>query len=276
MKSSDNSQELEKIATKLRQGVIEMLAKAGSGHAAGSLGMADVFTALYFGVLKHDPQNPNWKERDYLILSNGHICPIFYATLAECGYFDKKLLKTLRKINSPLQGHPHYGSLPGVENTSGSLGQGLSQAAGLALALRMNDRPNRVFCLTSDGEHQEGQTWESYMLAAARELGNLTVLIDRNNIQISGFTQEVMPLEPLSDKLLSFGWKVLDINGHDLNEIIKACSQVGEIKDMPTAIICQTTAGKGVKFMEHSPVWHGKVPDQKQAQQAIAELQISS
>lgn len=273
MKPVPAPNELKAIASRLRQQVVKMLAQSKTGHAAGALGMADVFTALYFGgVVKHDPHRPDWPGRDRVILSNGHINPILYASLAEAGYFDPRHLLTLRQFGSPLQGHPHLGAVPGVENTSGSLGQGLSQAVGLALAWRINQEPNHVFALLSDGEHQEGQTWEAYMLAAAKKLDNLTVLVDRNKIQIDGFTNQVMPLEPLKNKIASFGWQVLEIDGHDIEAIINACWRTRAVPGKPTALICRTTPGKGVSFMENDPHWHGQTPNAEQAQQALEEL----
>ncbi|HYD35636.1 MAG TPA: transketolase [Vitreimonas sp.] len=256
----------------IRKHIIEMLLEAKSGHSAGSLGMTDVFAALYFCVMKHDPTKPNWSERDRLLLSAGHICPALYATLAEVGYFPKSHLKTLRKLGSPLQGHPHLGSLPGIENTSGPLGQGLSQACGVALAFKMDNLKNNVFAILSDGEHQEGQTWEAYMLGAKYRLSNLTVLIDRNNIQIDGNTEDIMPLEPLRAKLEAFGWHVQEIDGHNLEAIIDACHQAQAVAHAPSAIICHTIPGKGVEFMEGDFKWHGAPPTAAQAKEALREL----
>lgn len=265
-------QQLREIANRLREDVITMLLAAGSGHSAGPLGMADVFAALYFSVLKHDPRNPRWHERDYILLSNGHICPAWYAALAEAGYFPTSELTTLRKLGSRLQGHPHLGSLPGVENTSGPLALGLSQAAGIALGLKMDGKPNRVFCLLSDGEHQEGQTWEAYLFAGHRKLGNLTVLIDRNHIQIDGETEDVLDINPLKQKLESFRWHVLDIDGHDIAQIVDACQTAQREHHRPTAIICNTIPGKGVAFMEQQYQWHGQPPNRSQAQSALHYL----
>lgn len=267
------TQRLATIAQSIRQAVVLMLLEAGSGHSAGSLGMADVFTALYFGgVVRHDPAQPDWPERDRVFLSNGHICPVLYATLAEAGYFTKDELNMLRKFNSRLQGHPQLGSLPGVENTSGPLGQGLSQALGLALAFKMDMLPNRIYCLLSDGEHQEGQTWEAYQFGAAKKLDNVTVLIDRNNIQIDGFIDQVMPIEPLVDKLQAFGWQVFEVDGHNLAEIITACNHAKAIHGRPTAIICNTIPGKDVEFMENLPEWHGAVPNLPETIDAIQQI----
>lgn len=264
--------ELHELATHTRQLIVKMLLKAGSGHSAGPLGMADVFTALYFGVLRHDPKKPNWSGRDRLILSNGHICPVLYATLASAGYFPQEELWTLREFKSRLQGHPHLSALPGLENTSGPLGQGLSQACGLAYAFKMDDKDNWVYAVLSDGEHQEGQTWEAYLFAGKNRLSNLTVLIDRNNIQIDGYTEDVMPLDSLRAKIESFGWHVIEIDGHNISEVIAACRQSQAIQEQPTAIICHTIPGKGVSFMQNEFEWHGKPPDQKEAALALAEL----
>jgi len=264
---------LEKISRQLRINVVEMISEAGSGHPAGSLGMADIFTALYFEVMKHQPLKPKWLNRDYLLLSNGHICPILYASLAQAGYFKKTELKTLRLLNSRLQGHPHFDSLPGIENTSGPLGQGLSQACGLALALKMDQKINRVYCLMSDGEQQEGQTWEAYQLGAKYCLNNITAIIDRNFIQIDGNTEQIMPLENLAEKIKSFGWKVYKIDGHNFKQILKSL-KAAQNDGRPSVIIANTIPGKGVNFMENKSEWHGKAPSEKQAQQAIVELGV--
>lgn len=263
---------LDKIATEIRQNIIKMLLSAGSGHSAGPMGMADVFCALYFAVIRHDPHNPTWPERDRVILSNGHICPVWYATLAQADYFSVEELSTLRKINSRLQGHPHLGSLPGIENTGGPLGQGTSVAVGLALSALMDQAKWRVWCLTSDGEHDEGQVWEAVMLAAKYKLHNLTFIIDRNNIQIDGFTENVMPLEPLKEKYEAFGWHVLEVDGHNIPAIIDTCQMAQSIFEKPTAIIAHTIPGKGVDFMESKWEWHGKIPNKEQAQKALSEL----
>ena len=264
--------ELKLTANTLRQDVISMLAKAGSGHPGGSLGMADVFAALYFHILKNDPKDPEWQERDRLVLSNGHICPIWYATLARAGYFPVEELDTLRQINSRLQGHPHNHSLPGLENSSGPLGQGLSIAVGHALAARLDKAKHRVYCVMSDGEHDEGQTWEATMFAANHKLSNITSLIDRNNIQIDSFTEDVMPLEPFKEKLRSFKWHVIEIDGHNIRQVVDACNQAKAIYEKPTAIICHTIPGKGVGFMEFEFDWHGVAPDAEQAEAALKEL----
>lgn len=265
-------QKLKRIAQKIRIDIIKMLAHAVSGHTAGPLGMADIFTALYFNILNHNPKTPNWDQRDRLILSNGHICPVLYATMAHAGYFSKTELKTLRKLGTRLQGHPHRQSLPGVENTSGPLGQGLSQAIGFALATKLKKQKHRIYCLTSDGEHNEGQTWEAVMFAGKNKLNNLTQIMDRNNIQIDGHTEDVMPLEPLRAKYEAFNWHVIDIDGHNFEEIIDACDQAKAIYEKPTLILAHTIPGKGVDFMENDPKWHGIPPSQEDAKKAIKLL----
>lgn len=255
------TKQLELKANKIRQDIIAMLITAGSGHTAGPLGMADVLTALYFDVLKHDPKKPGWSERDRLVLSNGHIVPVLYATLAEAGYLPHAELSTLRKFNSRLQGHPERERLPGLETTSGPLGSGLSQAVGMALGLRMDGRKGqRVYCLTGDGELDEGNNWEAIMLAGKKRLSNLTAIVDRNNIQIDGPTEDVMPLEPLAMKLQAFNWHVIEIDGHNMEEIIAACNQAKAVYERPTCIIAHTIPGKGVDFMQYDFRWHGYDP----------------
>jgi len=263
---------LEEKANAIRQDIIKMLLEAKSGHSAGSLGMVDVFVALYFHVLKHNPKKPNWPERDLVVLSNGHICPVLYATLAHAGYFKLEELKTLRKFGSRLQGHPHRGSIVGVETTSGPLGSGLSQAIGMALASKLDKKKNRIFCLMSDGEHDEGNTWEAIMFAGKNRLSNLTAIIDRNNIQIDGFTEDVMPLDSLRDKYEAFNWHVLEIDGHNISEVVAALYEAGAIYEKPTVVIAHTIAGKGVSFMEKNYLWHGVPPNKNQAREALLEL----
>ncbi len=263
---------LEEKANQIRQSLIEELVAAGSGHTAGPLGMADVFTALYFHILKHDPKNPEWPERDRLVLSNGHICPIQYATMAHAGYFPIDELKTLRKFGTRLQGHPHRGSLPGIETTSGPLGSGLSQAVGMAIGLKMDKKPNHVICLLSDAEHEAGQTWEAAMLAGKLKLDSLTSLIDRNNIQIDGMTETIMPLEPLRDKYEAFNWHVLEINGHSFQEINNAFETARAIYEKPVVIIAHTIPGKGIPEIEFDYKWHGIPPKPDQARDFLAKL----
>ena len=253
--------DLEKKANEIRQDIIKMLVKAGSGHSAGPLGMADVFTALYFSILQHDPKRPDWEERDRLILSNGHICPVRYAAMAHAGYFPVQELDTLRKFGSRLQGHPERERLPGLETTSGPLGSGLSQAAGMAYVGKYLDKTTwRTYCVMSDGEQECGQTWEAAMFAGKNRLDNLVALIDRNNIQIDGFTEDVMPLESLKAKYEAFNWHVLEVDGHNIEGIIDACNQAKAIHQKPTVLICHTIPGKGVSFMENDFKWHGTPP----------------
>jgi transketolase len=266
---------LEEMANKIRQDLIEALVEAKSGHSAGPLGMADIFSALYFHILNHDPNRPDWPDRDRVVLSNGHICPVLYSTLANAGYFPLEEFKTtLRKIDSRLQGHPHRGSLPGLETTSGPLGSGISQSIGMALAARLDKRKNRVYCLTSDGEHQEGNTWEALMFAGKQKskLNNLTVVVDRNNIQIDGFTEEIMPLEPFREKYEAFNWHVIEVNGHDIAAFVAAVNEAKAIYEKPTVIIAHTIPGKGVSFMENDYTWHGKPPKPEEAKAALKEL----
>ena len=264
---------LEKKANEIRVDLIKMLEHAGSGHSAGPLGLADIFTALYFEVLKHDPKKPDWEERDILVLSNGHCAPVLYATMAHAGYFDKKELLSLRQFRSRLQGHPERLRLPGLETTSGPLGSGLSQAAGMAMALRIDKDQHRwVYCVMSDGEQDEGNTWEGAMLATKYKLNNIIAITDRNNIQIDGPTEIVMPLENLRDKWEAFGWHVLEIDGNDIEAVIDACNMAKAIVEKPVMIIAHTVPGKGVDFMEYDFHWHGAPPNHEQAIKAIKEL----
>lgn len=259
--SPHDSKNLELQANEIRQDIIKMLVEAKSGHSGGPLGLADIFTALYFNVMKVDPKNPNWDERDRFVLSCGHTCPVLYATMARRGFFPVDELKTLRKLGSRLQGHPHREALPGLETTSGPLGSGLSQAAGMAIVAKMDKKPWRVYCVTSDGEHQEGNTWEAVMLAAGQKLGNLTAIMDRNNMQIDGHTEDVLPLDPVADKYRAFNWNVIEVNGHDIQAIIDACESAKIVSDKPTMIIANTIPGKGVSYMENRYEWHGAPPD---------------
>ncbi len=266
---------LEETANNIRESIIEMLLEAKSGHTAGPLGMADVFTALYFHALKHNPKKPEWEGRDRLVLSNGHIAPVYYATLAHAGYFPIDELKTLRKFGSRLQGHPHREFLPILETSSGPLGAGLSQAVGMALADRMDNgvsSDRQIYALLSDGEHDEGQTWEAYLLAGKEKLQNLTVIIDRNNIQIDGYTENIMPLEPFGDKLRAFGFHVQSIDGHNFESIIDAIGTAQAEFSKPSAIIMNTIPGKGVKEFERRYEWHGKPPNKEEADMALREL----
>lgn len=268
--------ELQHKANELRQDVISMLEVAGSGHTAGSLDLADIVAALYFNIMNIDPANPGWPERDVFFLSNGHTVPIQYAAMAEAGYFEKDELKTLRKLGTRLQGHPERVKLPGIENTSGPLGSGLSQAAGYAYALQYldNSKHRFVYCIMGDGELDEGNVWEAAMFAGKYKLTQLIAFIDRNNIQIDGSTEEVMPLENLHDKWESFGWYVLEIDGHNMKAIIDAVDEAKTITNKPTVIIAHTIAGKGVNFMEYDYKWHGVAPNSDQAKDALHELRL--
>lgn len=272
-KTTTNLKQLKLLANTIRQDIITMLFEAKSGHPAGALGMADVFTALYFAILKHDPKNPEWPERDRFVLSNGHICPVLYATLAAAGYFPKQELLTLRKLGSRLQGHPHLGSLPGIENSSGPLGQGLSQAVGIAIVAKREQKKWKTYCVVSDGEHNEGQIWEAVLLAAKYKLDNLIVIMDRNKIQIDGNTEDICPIEPLKEKYLAFGWYVIEANGNDINEVIEAYKKAQGIVGKPIIIIAHTVPGKGVSFTENRIEWHGKAPKKEEADKALAELE---
>lgn len=264
---------LETIANDIREDIIRMLEHAGSGHSAGPLGLADVFTALYFDIMKHDPKNPDWAERDMLVLSNGHCVPVRYATMAHAGYFDRKELMTLRQFGSRLQGHPERLRLPGMETTSGPLGSGLSQACGMALGLRMNKEQHRwVYVVMSDGEQDEGNIWEAAMLAGKYKLNNMIGIIDRNNIQIDGPTEVVMPLEDLRAKWEAFGWHVIEIDGNNIEAVIDACAMARAIQEKPVVIIAHTIPGKGVDFMENDFHWHGSPPNHEQAMKALHEL----
>ncbi len=264
---------IETKALAIRETIIEMLTEAKSGHLAGPLGMADIFAALYFHVLKHDPKNPDWPERDRLFLSNGHICPVRYAAMAHAGYFPVEECMTLRKFGSRLQGHPERDMLPGVETTSGPLGSGLSQAAGYAYAARMDAKNFRVFCAVSDGEQEEGNNWEGVMFAGKYRLTNLTAIMDRNNIQIDGNTEDIMPLEPLADKYRAFNWHVLEIDGHNIREFVDACDEAKSIKEKPTMILAHTTPGKGVPAIENDYRWHGAPPGKGPTDKVAADKQ---
>ncbi len=264
---------LETIANEIREDIISMLLAAGSGHGAGPLGLADIFTALYFEIMNYDPKNPTWDERDILLLSNGHCVPVQYATMAHAGFFPKSELKTLRKLGSRLQGHPERTKLPGLENTSGPLGCGLSQAAGMALGLRMNKQNQRwVYVVMGDGETNEGNIWEAAMLTAKYKLHNVIAILDRNNIQIDGPTEEIMPLEDVKAKWEAFGWHVIEVDGNNIEDFIDACAMARAIVEKPIMIIAHTIPGKGVDFMEYDFHWHSGAPSPEQAKKALHEL----
>lgn len=267
--------ELDQKANAIRESIISMLLSAGSGHTAGPLGMADVFTALYFDQLRHKPHEPHWEERDRVILSNGHICPVLYATMAHAGYFDVHELDSLRKFGSRLQGHPHREFLPYLENSSGPLGSGLSQALGMALADRIENgitSDKFFYCFLGDGELNEGNNWEAIMLAGKERTRNLITFVDRNNIQIDGYTEDVMPLDSVSAKWESFNWHVQEIDGHNIEAIIDAIQKAKAVFEKPSVIIARTIPGKGVKDFERKFEWHGKAPNKEEADRALRDL----
>lgn len=271
------AKQLRQAALRVRRSIITMLAAAGSGHAAGALGLSDIMTALYFQVLRVAPGHPEWHERDLFVMSNGHCAPVLYAVLAERGFFPRSELTTLRHFESRLQGHPERQSLPGIETTSGPLGSGLSQATGMAYWLQQvrSDMRRFVYCVMGDGELNEGNVWEAAMCAAKYKLGNLTVIVDRNNIQIGGSTEEVMPLEDLRGKWESFGWHVQEIDGHHMESIIEAMSMARAVTNRPSVVIAHTIPGKGVDFMEYDYRWHGKAPTAEEAERALAQLEAA-
>ncbi len=266
---------LELKANAVRQSIIKMLLEAGSGHTAGPLGMADIFTALYFHILNHNPKQPDWEERDRVVLSNGHICPVLYATMAHAGYFSIDDLQTLRKFGSKLQGHPHREYLPSLETSSGPLGTGLSQAVGMAIASRIDHGLTGgpfIYALLSDGEHDCGNIWEAAMLAGKEKLRNLIAFVDRNNIQIDGYTEDIMPIEPLADKWRAWNWHVIEIDGHNMQEIVEAVNQAKAVFEKPSVIIAHTIPGKGVPDFERKFEWHGKPPNKEEAKVALNAL----
>lgn len=267
-----DSKELQRMANKLRLHVVEMTYAANSGHPGGSLSAADIISALYFKVMKHDPKNPNWEDRDRFILSKGHVAPVLYAALAESGYFPVEDLITLRQLGSKLQGHPVRGKVPGVEMSTGSLGQGLSMSCGIALAGKMDGKDYKVYCMLGDGELQSGQNWEAAMFAANYKLNNLIAIVDRNRLQICGDTEEVMSLEPLVDKWMAFGWDVIEADGHDIDKVVAAFEEAKADRDSPVVIIFNTVKGKGVSFMENNPGFHGKACNATEYKQAVEEL----
>ena len=271
----DKIQKLAETANNIRESIIEMLVEAGSGHTAGPLGMADIFTLLYFHAMVHDPKNPSLPDRDRLVLSNGHICPVLYATMAHAGYMPLDELKTLRKFGSRLQGHPHREYMPWLENSSGPLGSGLSQAVGMAIADRLdngNNSPRTIYALMSDGEHGEGNTWEAILLAGKEKLRNLIAIVDRNNIQIDGYTEDILPLENLSAKWEAFNWHVQEVDGHNFAEVNDAIDRAKAVYEKPSVIIARTIPGKGVKEFERDYTWHGKAPSKEEANMALKEL----
>lgn len=264
--------ELERKALEVRSDIVKMISEAGSGHPGGALGLVELYITLYFSVMHHDPENPLWEDRDRLFTSNGHTAPVRYVTLSHAGYFPMAKLKTFRKFGSSLQGHPERVRLPEMESTSGPLGSGLGQALGCALGARMDGKRFRVYCISSDGEHDEGNHWEAVLFGAAHKISNLTLFVDRNHIQIDGRTEEVLPLESLSEKYKAFNWNVIVAQGHDFNQIIDAISRARSEYQKPTVIILNTTPGKGVKFMENRFEWHGKAPNEDEKKLALKEF----
>ena len=276
MKTTDLKPDIASLKEKaktLRIEILKMLTEAGSGHTGGSLSAADIVTALYFYKMRHDPADPKWRERDRFVLSKGHAAPVLYGALALSGYFDKQLLKTLRKIGSPLQGHPCSRKLPGIEISTGSLGQGLSIADGMALGLKIDGLSSRVYCMLGDGEIQEGQVWEAAMTAAHYKLDNLCAIIDNNGLQIDGHCHEVMYIEPIVKKWEAFGWHVIDINGHDMEAVVRALDEAETIKDKPSMIVARTIKGKGVSFFEGKVEYHGMAPTPEELEKALKELE---
>jgi len=268
----DTMQELEAKARRIRRHIVAMVTEAQSGHPGGSLSAVEILCALYFRVLRHDPKRPDWPDRDRFILSKGHCTPVFYATLAEAGYFPVEELRTFRKLDSRLQGHSKVGTAPGIEMSAGSLGQGLSYSIGQLLAARLDGKDYRVYCLLGDGECQEGQVWEALMCAAYYKLDRLVAIIDRNGVQNDWFVAETMELEPLDEKLRAFGWHVIAVDGHDLQQLLDAFDEAKRVTGRPTAIIARTVKGKGVSFMENNPDYHGMAPTNELAEQAYAEI----
>lgn len=267
-----NLQELSEMCLEVRRDIVRMTAAAGSGHPGGSLSSVELMVGLYFTKLRHDPQRPDWPERDRFILSKGHVAPVLYSVLARSGYFPVEELLTLRQLGSRLQGHPHMLALPGVDNSSGSLGQGLSQANGLALAARLNQQDFRVYCLLGDGELQEGQVWEAIMTAAHYKLDNVCAIVDYNELQIDGNVEDVMGLAPLRDKWEAFNWHVIEIDGHDMEQVLAAYEEANQTQEKPTVILAKTIKGKGISFMEDRPEWHGRAPKKEELEKALAEL----
>jgi transketolase len=270
-----NQQVIDEIGSKarrLRREVIRMVGTAGSGHPGGALSAADMVACLYFWEMRYDPQRPDWPERDRFVLSKGHAAPLLYAVLAESGFFPQEMLGTLRRLGSPLQGHPDMRKLPGVEASTGSLGQGIGWAVGMALAARLDRRDSRVYVLLGDGELEEGMVWEAVMAASHYRLGNLVALIDNNGLQIDGPLHEVMSVEPIGDKFRAFGWETCEIDGHDIGAILRTLNEARQVKDRPFAIVARTIKGKGCSFMEGQVDWHGKAPTQEELERALLEF----
>lgn len=267
------TQQLAPMCKSVRRDIVEMTHHAGSGHPGGSLSAVELMVGLYFHAMRHDPKNPTWKDRDRFILSKGHACPVHYSVLAHAGYFPVEELNTLRKFGSRLQGHPNMHLLPGLDNSSGSLGQGLSVSNGLAIAAKLNKQDYRIYCLLGDGEIQEGQVWEAAMTAAHYKLDNVCALLDYNNLQIDGCCEDVMGIAPLTDKWRAFNWHVIEIDGHCMEQVLAAYEEAKATKGKPSIIIARTIKGKGVSFMENRAEWHGTAPNKEQLAKALAELQ---
>lgn len=272
MQKTHDAAELAAIAKRMRREAIEMITEAKSGHPGGSLSAAEIVVTLFFDVMRHDPSNPKWPDRDRFILSKGHCCPILYAVMAECGYCPKDQLKTLRKLGSPYQGHPDVRFLPALEASTGSLGQGLSLAIGMGLAARLDSRPSRAYVVLGDGEIQEGQIWEAAMFAGFHRVDNVTAIVDYNQIQLDGFVKDIMDLEPLADKWRGFGWHIIEAYGHDIAALQNAFGEAASMKGKPTCILAHTVKGKGVSFMENNPKFHGTAPTRAECDQALEEL----
>ena len=272
MKKTSNVSELQAIAKKVRHEIVEMITAAKSGHPGGSLSAVEIVVTLFFDVLRHDPQNPKWPDRDRFILSKGHACPVLYSVMAECGYSFPDPLNSLRKLGSVFQGHPDVRFIPALEASTGSLGEGVSLGIGMALAAKLDQRPSRSYVVIGDGESQEGQIWEAAMFAGDKNVDNLVCITDYNRIQLDGFVNDIMPLEPLWDKWRSFNWHVIEVDGHDIAQLQKAFAEAEATKGKPTAIIAHTIKGKGVSFMENNPKFHGVAPTQEEMEKALVEL----
>jgi transketolase len=272
VKKSNDPAELAAIARRMRRDVIEMITEARSGHPGGSLSAAEIVVTLFFDVMRHEPANPKWKDRDRFLLSKGHCCPVLYAVMAECGYCPKDRLNTLRKLGSMYQGHPDVRFLPALEASTGSLGQGLSLGIGMALAARLDQSPSRTYVVLGDGEIQEGQIWEAAMFGSYHRLDNIVAIVDYNGIQLDGFVKDIMDLEPLVEKWRSFGWHTIELNGHDIPALQKAFAEAATVKGKPTVIVAHTIKGKGVSFMENNPKFHGVAPTREEAARALQEL----
>jgi transketolase len=274
MPQSKSLEELQAIAKQIRRDIIEMITAAGSGHPGGSLSSVEILVTLYFGgAMKHDPANPKWADRDRIILSKGHAAPVLYSAMAEAGYVPKDKLNTLRKLGSIYQGHPDVRFIPALDASTGSLGEGVSLALGMGLAAKLNGSPSRAYCILGDGEIQEGQVWESAMFAAMHKNDNICVIVDHNGIQLDGFVKDIMEVEPLVDKWRSFGWHVIDVNGHDIPALQAAFAEAAATKGKPTSLVARTVKGKGVSFMENNPKFHGMAPTKDEAAMALKELQ---